>query len=74
MELQLRIGGSFKLFVVFSCSYIASWLAGQTETFNVSVLRAPNYPVDLYYLMDVSSSMKDDLTQLKRLATDLSMA
>jgi hypothetical protein len=44
---------------------------GQSETFNVSVLRAPNYPVDLYYLMDVSSSMSDDLRQLKKLAANL---
>ena len=32
---------------------------------------AENYPVDLYYLMDMSNSMKDDLGKLTALATTI---
>ena len=34
--------------------------------------QAEDYPVDLYYLMDLSSSMKDDKNNLSKLATLLS--
>lgn len=34
-------------------------------------LRAPGYPVDLYYLMDLSYSMKDDLERVRQLGHDL---
>jgi len=35
-------------------------------------IREPEiYPVDLYYLMDTSYSMKDDLQSVKELATSL---
>lgn len=33
--------------------------------------RAEDYPIDLYYLMDLSYSMKDDLENVKSLGTDL---
>ena len=33
----------------------------------VTVRSAENYPVDLYYLMDMSLSMEDDLKKLKGL-------
>jgi hypothetical protein len=38
---------------------------------DVTVTRKANYPIDLYYLMDLSDSMSDDLKSLKSLATDL---
>ncbi|XP_062509874.1 integrin beta-1-A-like [Corticium candelabrum] len=44
---------------------------GQSEKIEVTVKRAADYPVDLYYLMDVSNSMKDDLEKLKGLAKNL---
>jgi hypothetical protein len=44
---------------------------GDSQTFSVSVKRAANYPVDLYYLMDVSNSMADDLVTLQDLAPKL---
>ena len=42
---------------------------GQSVKFNLKVKSALDYPVDLYYLMDMSRSMKDDLASLKSLAT-----
>ncbi|XP_029179548.2 integrin beta-1 [Acropora millepora] len=42
--------------------------AGNPAKFTLTVRPAENYPVDLYYLMDMSSSMKDDLGNLRSLA------
>ncbi|XP_067089159.1 integrin beta-3-like [Osmerus mordax] len=39
--------------------------------FTVSVKQVEDYPVDLYYLMDLSYSMKDDLARLRTLSNDL---
>ncbi|XP_060944579.1 integrin beta-2 [Limanda limanda] len=44
---------------------------GLPETFNVSFKRVQGYPVDLYYLMDLSFSMKDDLENVKGLGQKL---
>lgn len=33
--------------------------------------RAEDYPIDLYYLMDLSYSMEDDLENVKKLGTSL---
>lgn len=46
-------------------------LTGSPETFTVSFKRVQGYPVDLYYLMDLSNSMKDDLDNVKGLGKDL---
>lgn len=35
------------------------------------VRQSEDYPVDLYYVMDLSKSMDDDLENLKRLGTTL---
>ena len=40
-------------------------------TFRVSVRRAVDYPLDLYYLMDVSKSLKNDLASLRSLGMAL---
>ncbi|XP_023696608.1 integrin beta-7 [Paramormyrops kingsleyae] len=40
---------------------------GEPMTFNVEFKRAEGYPIDLYYLMDLSYSMKDDLGNIKNL-------
>lgn len=42
--------------------------------FTVSVKQVEDYPVDLYYLMDLSYSMKDDLARLRTLGNDLAEA
>lgn len=51
---------------------IALWLRpGEQSSFSVRFKRAEGYPVDLYYLMDLSYSMKDDLENIKKLGSDL---
>ncbi|KAG9349155.1 hypothetical protein JZ751_029478 [Albula glossodonta] len=44
---------------------------GKPYTFSITFRRAEDYPVDLYYLMDLSFSMKDDLENVKSLGEDL---
>lgn len=44
---------------------------GEPQTFQLKFKRAEDYPIDLYYLMDLSFSMKDDLENVKNLGTDL---
>nr|XP_003823870.1 integrin beta-2 [Pan paniscus] len=44
---------------------------GQAAAFNVTFRRAKGYPIDLYYLMDLSYSMLDDLRNVKKLGGDL---
>ncbi|PWA17766.1 hypothetical protein CCH79_00008289, partial [Gambusia affinis] len=44
---------------------------GDTKRFTVSVKQVEDYPVDLYYLMDLSYSMKDDLLKLQTLGNKL---
>ena len=40
-------------------------------TFPLSVRPANNFPIDLYLLMDLSFSMRDDLDNLKQLGAEL---
>ncbi|CAL9693020.1 unnamed protein product [Knipowitschia caucasica] len=47
---------------------------GDTKRFTVSVKQVEDYPVDLYYLMDLSYSMKDDLSKLVKLGNKLALA
>ena len=42
-------------------------ITGEPVNLRVTVRPAENYPVDLYYLMDMSLSMEDDLASLKAL-------
>ncbi|KAM9305627.1 integrin beta-2 [Gastrophryne carolinensis] len=44
---------------------------GETGEFEVKFRRAEGYPVDLYYLMDLSFSMHDDLANVKKLGDTL---
>ncbi|KAI3356614.1 hypothetical protein L3Q82_017821, partial [Scortum barcoo] len=44
---------------------------GLSTTFSVKFKRVQGYPVDLYYLMDLSYSMKDDLENVKGLGKKL---
>ncbi|KAL2087573.1 hypothetical protein ACEWY4_016401 [Coilia grayii] len=41
-------------------------------TFQIKVQQSEDYPVDLYYLMDLSASMFDDLNEIKDLGSTLS--
>lgn len=44
---------------------------GAPASFQVQVRQVEDYPVDLYYLMDLSLSMKDDLHYIRNLGTKL---
>ncbi|XP_062362589.1 integrin beta-2 isoform X2 [Cinclus cinclus] len=44
---------------------------GQPAVFEVKFRRAMGYPIDLYYLMDLSYSMLDDLENVKKLGGEL---
>nr|XP_054492074.1 integrin beta-2 [Agelaius phoeniceus] len=44
---------------------------GQPAAFEVKFRRAMGYPIDLYYLMDLSYSMLDDLENVKKLGGEL---
>ncbi|XP_069004707.1 integrin beta-3a [Embiotoca jacksoni] len=44
---------------------------GDAKLFTVTVKQVEDYPVDLYYLMDLSFSMKDDLARLRTLGNEL---
>ncbi|XP_063808171.1 integrin beta-7 [Pseudophryne corroboree] len=44
---------------------------GEKLKFKVRFKRAEGYPIDLYYLMDLSYSMKDDLENVKKLGSDI---
>lgn len=45
---------------------------GSQVTFQVQVQHTEDYPVDIYYLMDLSASMIDDLVTIKDLGSTLS--
>ncbi|XP_061609115.1 integrin beta-6 [Phyllopteryx taeniolatus] len=45
---------------------------GSQVTFQVKIQHTEDYPVDLYYLMDLSASMIDDLNTIKDLGSTLS--
>ena len=45
--------------------------SGKPVNIRLTVRPAEDYPVDLYYVMDLSDSMKDDLENLKSLATKI---
>ncbi|KAG8559849.1 hypothetical protein GDO81_017474 [Engystomops pustulosus] len=45
---------------------------GNAVTFQVDVRQSEDYPVDLYYLMDLSASMSDDLRTIQQLGSTLS--
>lgn len=49
-------------------------ITGQTTTVKLTVRPAENYPVDLYYLMDMSYSMKNDLEKLTTLASKIGIS
>ena len=46
---------------------------GQPQSFTVSVRPANNFPADIYFLVDKSFSMNDDLENLRNLSSQLGM-
>jgi protocadherin alpha len=47
---------------------------GEPVSFPLRIKPARNYPLDLYLLMDLSYSMRDDLSNLKTLGTQIATA
>lgn len=54
--------------------YLALIHADDAQRFTVKVRQVEDYPVDLYYLMDLSYSMNDDLFRLRTLGKGLAEA
>ncbi|TRY90993.1 hypothetical protein DNTS_023021 [Danionella cerebrum] len=48
--------------------------SGEPQTFTLTFKRAEDYPIDLYFLMDLSDSMKSNLENVKNLGTELARA
>lgn len=44
---------------------------GEPQSFEVKFKQVKDYLIDLYYLMDLSFSMEDDLMNVKKLGADL---
>ena len=55
-------------FILF---YFILFYLGKKVEFNISVKTPKNYPVDLYMLMDMSFSMKDNLQSVETLGKEL---
>ena len=47
---------------------------GQTESIKFQVSQSQHYPVDLYYLMDLSNSMSDDRENIVRMGKHIASA
>lgn len=62
---QKNIKGDFCVCVCFVST-------GSVETFQVKVQPTADYPVDMYYMMDLSASLIDDLKMIKDLGSSLS--
>ena len=46
-------------------------MTGESQSLQVTFRQAEDYPVDLYYLMDLSKSMEDDKESLSALGATL---
>ncbi len=53
----------------FVCHFSST---GSQLTFQIQVQQPEDHPVDIYYLMDLSASMYDDLNMIKDLGSTLS--
>ena len=49
-------------------------ILGAPKTFSIKVKPAKDFPVNLYYLMDMSKSMEDDLSKLRTLGTKIGIS
>ena len=56
------------MYICTTCTHTST---GEPQTFTVRVSPSANYPLDLYILMDLSSSMSDDLNMVKSLSSQL---
>lgn len=54
--------------------YTIMFVLDDPQTFNLTFRLAENYPVDLYYLMDLSNSMADDKEKLASLGVKIGLS
>ncbi|XP_041662159.1 integrin beta-5 [Cheilinus undulatus] len=75
MPLSLKGSGSTQHNVVqiMPQKISVSLRPGEQTWFGLQVRQVEDYPVDLYYLMDLSLSMKDDLDTIRNLGTKLAL-
>ena len=72
---QSLTSSSVEEFIQISPQYMKLRLrVGQEEEVRFSVAQAIAYPVDLYYLMDLSNSMSDDRDNIVKLGGELATA
>lgn len=57
--------------MTITVSLSLSYLLDDPGSFVLTVRPSNNYPIDLYLLMDLSYSMRDDLAKLKTLGAQL---
>ncbi|XP_037089546.1 integrin beta-PS-like [Pollicipes pollicipes] len=66
-------GGSFDAIQIAPQHVRMSLRVGEPQQLSVRFALAPNYPIDLYYLMDLSKSMEDDKQKLSTLGNLLAL-
>lgn len=73
MRTVLRYSSVLLLHSMWISKPVNPWFVclGEPQSFDLKFKRAEDYPIDLYYLMDLSYSMKDDLENVKNLGTSL---
>ncbi|XP_075037304.1 integrin beta-5 [Mixophyes fleayi] len=73
LPLSIKGSGSFQsdIIQVAPQRVSLSLRPGAAASFKMQVRQVEDYPVDLYYLMDLSLSMKDDLDTIRNLGTRL---
>ena len=60
-----------RLFLTFVSLFTVICIPDDPKKFTVNFRLAKNYPVDLYYLMDLSYSMRDDKVKLATLGVNI---
>ena len=58
----------YKCYPEYHCACLP---AGVVKTFQLDVQPAPNAPFDVYFLMDLSGSLNNDLAELRRVTNDI---
>ena len=56
----------------FYVRLVTVYNTGEPQTFTLSVKPARNYPLDMYFLMDLSASQSPDLVTLRNLSQSIS--
>ncbi|XP_052400153.1 integrin beta-3 [Carassius gibelio] len=71
VPLSDRAGGSDEITQIQPQKIHLTLRPDDSKKFTVTVKQTADYPVDLYYLMDMTNTMRDDLHKLQTLGKDL---